>query len=192
MKLLLGFAVTVAFTFGFVPPTAAQSTVDFSVSGNSTIRGWTCEVTGTATLTAGGGDAAPGFASGVQGVVLTVPVAEFTCPNEEMTEHLMEAMRPDEHAEITFEIESYDVTPQGAQAAGSLTILDTTEAVTVSLQLTPAGAGAALLGGSSGVGASSIAPSSSASRAGSTSTEKANPDRRAVTGRACGSSISTS
>ena len=146
MKLLLGFAVTLAFTYGFVPPAAAQSTVDFAVSGNSTIRGWTCEVTGTATLTAGGGNAAPGFVSGVQGVVLTVPVAEFTCPNEEMTEHLMEAMRPDEHAEITFEMESYDVTPQGAQAAGSLTILDTTEAVTGSLQLTPAGAGAKIEG----------------------------------------------
>ena len=146
MKLILGFTITLAFTFGFVPPTAAQSTVDFAVSGNSTIRGWTCEVTGTATLTAGGGNAAPGFASGVQGVVLTVPVAEFTCPNEEMTEHLMEAMRPDEHAEITFKMESYDVTPQGAQAAGSLTILDTTEVVTVSLQLTPAGAGAEIEG----------------------------------------------
>ena len=141
MKLLLGLAASVAFTFGFVSPTVAQSTVDFAVSGNSTIRGWTCEVTGTATLTAGGGNAAPGFASGVQGVVLTVPVAEFTCPNEEMTEHLMETMRPDEHAEITFEMESYDVTAQGAQATGSLTILDTTEVVTVSLQLTPAGAG---------------------------------------------------
>ena len=85
MKLLLGFSVALAITFGSVPQTAAQSTVDFAVSGNSTIRGWTCEVTGTATLTAGGGNAAPGFASGVQGVVLTVPVAEFTCPNEEMT-----------------------------------------------------------------------------------------------------------
>ena len=146
MKLLLGFAVTIAITFGSVPHTAAQSTVDFAVSGNSTIRGWTCEVTGTATLTTGGGDTAPGFETGVQAVVLTVPVAEFTCPNEEMTEHLMEAMRPDEHAEITFEMESYDVTSQGAQASGSLTILDTTETVPVSLQLTPAGAGADIEG----------------------------------------------
>ena len=146
MKLLLGFAVTIAITFGSVPQTAAQSTVDFAVSGNSTIRGWTCEVTGTATLTTGGGDTAPGFETGVQAVVLTVPVAEFTCPNEEMTEHLMEAMRPDEHAEITFEMTSYDVTGQGAQASGSLTILDTTETVTVSLELTPTGAGADIEG----------------------------------------------
>ena len=75
MKLLLGFAVTLAFTFGFVPPTAAQSTVDFSVSGNSTIRGWTCEVTGTATLTAGGGAAAPAAVPAAVPAVLLMAAA---------------------------------------------------------------------------------------------------------------------
>jgi hypothetical protein len=32
---------------------AQQATVDFTVSGNSTIRGWTCTVPGTAQVTTG-------------------------------------------------------------------------------------------------------------------------------------------
>ena len=43
-------------------------------------------------------------------------------------------------------MESYDVTAQGAQASGALTLLDTTETVTVSLELTPPGAGADIEG----------------------------------------------
>ena len=126
--------------------TASAQTVDFAVSGNSTIRGWTCEVSGTAAVTAGGGEAATGFSSGVQGVTLTVPVAEFTCPNEEMTEHLMDAMRPDEFGEITFQMDSYEVTSNGATATGSLTILETTETVAVPMTLTESGGGAAIEG----------------------------------------------
>ncbi len=129
-----------------VAATASAQTVDFAVSGNSTIRGWTCEVSGTAAVTAGGGAAATGFSSGVQGVTLTVPVAEFTCPNEEMTEHLLEAMRPDEFGEITFQMDSYEVTSAGATASGSLTILETTETVAVPMTLTEFGAGATIEG----------------------------------------------
>ena len=130
---------------GVAAVTSAQ-TVDFAVSGNSTIRGWTCEVSGTAEVTAGGGAAAAGFSSGVQGVTLTVPGAEFTCPNEEMTEHLMEAMRPDEFGEITFQMDGYEVTSNGATATGALTILETTETVAVPMTLTESGTGAAIEG----------------------------------------------
>jgi len=125
---------------------AAQSAVDFTVSGTSTIRGWSCEVSGTAEVTAGAGDAAPGFGSGVQAVTLTVPVAAFECPDEEMTEHLMEAMRPDEFPEISFVLESYEVTPQGADATGALTILDSTQPVTVPIALTAGAGGVAIEG----------------------------------------------
>ena len=48
------------------PPAAAQpSTVHFTVSGTSTIRGWTCTVSGTAQVTPGSSEPAPGFATGV-------------------------------------------------------------------------------------------------------------------------------
>ena len=147
-----GFAARFAIVAGVClamfdgAPAAAQSAIDFTVSGTSTIRGWTCSVSGTAEVASGSGAPAPGFASGVQGVTLTVPVADFECPNEEMTEHLMEAMRPGEFAEITFRMESYEVTRQGAQATGALTILDTTESVTVPIELTPSGAGVEIEG----------------------------------------------
>lgn len=72
---------------------AQQPNLDFTVSGTSTIRGWTCTVKGTMTVTPGpgGGVAMPGFASGVKSATVRVPVKAFTCPNAEMTEHLMQA-----------------------------------------------------------------------------------------------------
>ncbi|MCY3846783.1 MAG: hypothetical protein OXH69_24955, partial [Acidobacteria bacterium] len=83
------------------PAAAQQPGVDFTVSGTSTVRGWTCAVRGTAEVTPGSSAAAPGFADGVQSATLTVPVADFECPDEEMTEHLLDAMRPADFAEIT-------------------------------------------------------------------------------------------
>ena len=42
---------------------------------------------------AGGGPAVPGFANGVQSATVTVPVKGFTCPEAEMTQHLIQAMK---------------------------------------------------------------------------------------------------
>ena len=95
---------------------ALQSSVDFTVSGTSTVRGWTCEVTGSAQVTAGSGAAVRGLADGVQEAALTVPVGDFVCPDEEMTEHLLEALRPDEFPEITFNLRDYAASSQGAMA----------------------------------------------------------------------------
>ena len=124
----------------------AQSTVDFTVSGTSTIRGWTCTVSGSAQVTPGASTPAPGFDSGVQQATLTVPVRDFDCPNEEMIEHLHEAMRTDEFSEITFRLEGYEATRQGAQATGSVTILDTTEGVSFPISLSSSGSGVAIEG----------------------------------------------
>ena len=128
-------------------PAAAQpSTVEFTVSGTSTIRGWTCSVRGTAEVTPGSSTPAPGFAAGVQSATLTVPVADFECPDETMTEHLLEAMKPAEFAEITFRLESYEASGQGAEASGALTIRDVTQAVSFPIALTAAGAGVEIAG----------------------------------------------
>ena len=127
-------------------PAIAQSDIDFSVSGTSTIRGWTCTVTGSAQVTPGSGTAAPGFANGVQAATLTVPVSAFECPNEEMTEHLLAALQPDEFAEIRFQLESYEPSRQGAEATGSLTIHGTSHPVTMPLSLTPSGQGVEIEG----------------------------------------------
>ena len=128
------------------PATAQGSVVDFTVSGTSTIRGWTCEVEGTADVTPGSATPAPGFSSGVQAATLTVEVASFECPNEEMTEHLFAALKPDEFAEITFQLESYEASGQSTTASGTLTILDTTQSVSFPVTLTPSGAGVEIEG----------------------------------------------
>ena len=126
-------------------PASAQS-VDFSVSGTSTVRGWTCEVTGSARVTAGSGAAVRGLADGIQGATLTVPVGDFVCPDEEMTEHLLEALRADEFPEITFRLVRYEASGQGAATTGTLTILDATRGVSFPLSLTPSGSGVRIAG----------------------------------------------
>ena len=128
------------------PAAAQQSRIDFSVSGRSTIRGWTCSVSGTAEVTPGASEPAPGFSAGVQAATLTVPVNDFECPDDEMKDHLLEAMRADEFAEITFRLESYEVSGRQAQATGTLTILDATKPVTFPISLSPSGAGVEIEG----------------------------------------------
>ena len=148
-RLMPGFVTAVAAGLALLagsPAAAQQSTVDFTVSGTSTVRGWTCSVSGTAAVTPGSSAPAPGFADGVQSATLTVPVADFECPDETMTEHLMEAMKPAEFAEITFQLDSYDASGQGAEASGALTIQGVTMPVSFPLSLTPSGAGVEIAG----------------------------------------------
>ena len=148
-SLMLRFETAVAVGLALLagsPAAAQQSTVEFTVSGTSTVRGWTCSVGGTAEVTPGSSTPAPGFASGVQSATLTVPVADFECPDETMTEHLMEAMKPAEFAEIIFQLESYEASGGGATASGALTIQGVSRAVSLPISLTPSGAGVRIAG----------------------------------------------
>ena len=128
------------------PASAQRSSVDFAVSGTSTIRGWTCTVTGTAQVTAGSSTPVRGLEGGVQTATLRVPVNDFICPEEEMKEHLLEAMRADEFPEITFRLEGYEANSQGALTTGTLTLLDATEEVSFPISLTPSGSGVQIEG----------------------------------------------
>ena len=125
---------------------ALQSSVDFTVSGTSTVRGWTCSVTGSARVTVGSATPVRGLADGVQAATLSVPVDDFSCPDEEMMEHLLEALRADEFPEITFRLEGYEANGQGAVTTGVLTLLDATRAVSFPLSLTPSGSGVQIEG----------------------------------------------
>ncbi len=125
---------------------AQQATVDFTVSGNSTIRGWTCTVPGTAQVTTGQSTPVRGLEGGVQTVTLTVRVEDFVCPDDEMREHLLTAMRPEEFPEITFNLRDYAASSQGASTTGTLTILDATKEVNFPLSLTPSGSGVRIEG----------------------------------------------
>lgn len=142
----IGTGALLGFAFLQGGALTAQSAVDFTVSGNSTIRGWTCTVPGAAEVTPGSAAAAPGFQAGVQAATLTVQVADFQCPDDEMREHLLEAMRAQEFPTITFRLDSYEASGQGAVANGSLTILDSTRPVTFPISLTPAGSGVQIEG----------------------------------------------
>ena len=128
-------------------PVAAQSSgIEFAVSGTSTIRGWTCSASGSVEVTPGAAAPVPGFDTGVQTATLTVPVSGFDCPEEEMREHLLEALRADEFDEIIFRLESYDVSGPQAHATGSLTILDATAPVTFPISLNTSGTGVEIEG----------------------------------------------
>lgn len=125
------------------PAAAQQSNVDFSVSGTSTIRGWTCTVRGVMAVTpaAGSSKPVPGFANGVQTATATVPVKAFRCPEDEMTQHLLEAMKPDKFPEIVYRLEKYDVTGAQAQATGTITIAGVTAPISfpIALKASPQG-----------------------------------------------------
>lgn len=144
MSLCRGIApwLAVAFCAGLVvasarPAAAQSSNVEFSVSGTSTIRGWTCSASGVLATTSGTGSSqpAPGFASGLQAAAVTVQVKGFKCPNDEMTQHLMEAMKPEKFPEIIYRLDKYEVTGGQVQATGTLTITGVTQPVTVPVAL---------------------------------------------------------
>lgn len=133
---------------GAVTLDAQQSNLDFTVSGTSTIRGWTCTVKGTMTVTPGpgGGPAVPGFANGVKSAKVTVPVKAFTCPNAEMTEHLMQAMKPDQFPEIVYQIDKYELAGDRAQATGTMTIQGRSQPLALPVVVKASGPGVALEG----------------------------------------------
>lgn len=145
VRLAVGVAVML---MGWAAVAAAQQpNLDFTITGTSTIRGWTCTAKGTMTVTPGtGGPAVPGFSNGVQSATVTVPVKAFTCPNPEMTEHLMQAMKPEQFPEIVYKVEKYDVTGDRAQASGTMTIQAKSQPLTVPVTMKPSGAGVELQG----------------------------------------------
>ena len=143
MRIVPAAAIVFCAGLGVLLPTMAagqQPNVDFSVSGPSTVRSWTCTVKGVLKVTPGtGAPALPGMASGVQTATVTVPVKDFKCPNDEMTQHLMETMKPEQHAEITFRMERYVVNGGQAEATGAVTINGVTAPLNLPLTIDASG-----------------------------------------------------
>lgn len=77
---------------------------------------------------------------------LTVRLTDFQCPEDEMRQHLLEAMRATEYPTITFRLDSYQPSGQGVTATGSLTIKAATNPVSIPLTLTPSGSGVQVAG----------------------------------------------
>ncbi len=116
---------------------AQSSNVEFTVSGSSTVRNWTCSAQGVIAVTPGTtATPVPGFASGVQAATVTVPLKAFKCPNDEMTQHLNEAMKSAEFPEVVYRLEKYDIAGTQAQATGTMTITGVSKPVSVPVTLT--------------------------------------------------------
>ena len=111
------------------------------------MRNWTCTAQGTVAVTpATAGTAAPGFATGVQTATVTVPLKAFRCPNDEMTQHLNEAMHADKFPEIVYRLEKYEMAGAQAQASGTMTITGVSQPVSVPVTLTPSDKGVQIEG----------------------------------------------
>jgi polyisoprenoid-binding protein YceI len=121
--------------------------VDFTISGTSTVRNWTCTAQGTAVVTpAAAGTAVPGFATGVQTATVTVPLKTFRCPNDEMTQHLNEAMKSDKFPEIVYRLEKYEMAAGQPQASGTMTVTGVSQPVSFPVTLTPSDKGVQVQG----------------------------------------------
>jgi polyisoprenoid-binding protein YceI len=141
--------IAVALTALLLAPVSsgAQSTIDFTISGSSTVRNWTCTAQGTVAVTpAAAGTVVPGFATGVGAATVTVPLKAFRCPNDEMTQHLNEAMHADKFPEIVYRLEKYDLAGGQPQASGTVTITGVSQPVTFPITLTPADKGVQIEG----------------------------------------------
>lgn len=117
--------------------TAGAQTLDFTISGTSTIRGWTCTAKGNVATTAGTGaqKALPGYATGVASAKVTLLLKDFACPNDEMREHLHQAMKAEAFPEVVFTLDKYDAAADVAQASGTMTIIGKTLPVTFPVSL---------------------------------------------------------
>jgi polyisoprenoid-binding protein YceI len=77
----------------------------------------------------------------VQAATVTVPLKAFTCPNDEMREHLLEHMKAEKFPEIAFRLEKYESAGGQTVATGSMTITGVTQPMSfpVTLRATPKG-----------------------------------------------------
>ncbi len=135
-----------------VPLVAQTATAEFSISGTSTVRAWTCTAEGAMEIEPGSSsEPVPGFPSGVEAVSIVVSVAAIECPEEDMMEHLQEALEEPEYPEITYRLEEYSFkTENSAEATGTMTIHGTPKPITFDIQLEESA------GGVRGVGETSI------------------------------------
>ena len=86
--------------------------------------------------TAGESSAAlPGLPNGLSSVTVTVEVEAFECPEEEMDEHLRDAMEVAEYPQIVFVLQDYSLDGDTAEASGTMTIHGTTNPITFEIEL---------------------------------------------------------
>jgi polyisoprenoid-binding protein YceI len=120
---------------------AAHYTLDpastLSVSGSSTVRGWTCTARVLDTTAVAG--ASTTLADAIATAMLAVPVANLDCGSGTMEGHLRRAMNAERHPTIRFRLDRYTVAGpadgrQAVDVSGNLTINGQTRPVTARIE----------------------------------------------------------
>lgn len=138
MKTKKLFSVVIAlWAMGGLSPVvgAQESLARIEISGTSTVRGWTCPVDGVMSAgPASGAGALPGLPAGLGPVTVRVQVSEIECPEEQMKEHLQEAMEAAAYPEIVYRLETYTAEAAGALATGTMTIHGVTQPLALDIE----------------------------------------------------------
>lgn len=107
------------------------------VDGTSTVRSFSCEATAFDAQIQGDTPVG-GVLSGVKAITsvdITVPVKSLDCKNGKMNEHMLKALKANEHTEIAFALTSYELAPVGetmrATLTGSLTMGGVEKPITI-------------------------------------------------------------
>ena len=116
---------------------AQDSAPRFTISGTSTVRAWSCPAQGVLKVTPGkSSPPVPGFPNGVQSATITVPVKAIECEEEQMREHLREALKEKTYPQIVYQLVQYTMTgPGAARATGKMTITGVTKPIDFDVKL---------------------------------------------------------
>lgn len=132
-RALVAMLFVAPLTVGWATP-ANQMTVESAsrlwIEGTSTVRSFECAASSfDLRVATKGPDAARAVLGGekaVSSVAVTVPSAKLDCDNETMNEHMLKALKANEHGQIVFKVDSYELTGSGADAkvkmSGTLTL----------------------------------------------------------------------
>jgi len=120
----------------------------FTISGTSTVRAWSCPAQGALKITPGkSSPPVPGFPTGVQSATITVPVKAIECEEEQMREHLREALKEKTFPQIVYQLVQYTMTgPDAAKATGKMTITGVTKPIDFDIKLVPSAQGVRTVG----------------------------------------------
>jgi polyisoprenoid-binding protein YceI len=147
---LLLVPAAIAATGAVSSPLVLQPESRVWVSGTSTVRAYECSATVVdAQVTTSSSAAASAVLAGekaVTGVAVRIPARQLDCRNDQMNEHMLRALKADQHGDITFRLASYELTGSGASTRvrmqGSLDIGGASRSVAIQAAARDGGGGA--------------------------------------------------
>ncbi len=127
---------------------AQDSAPRFTISGTSTVRAWSCPAQGVLKITPGkSSPPVPGYPTGVQSATITVPVKAIECEEEQMREHLRDALKEKTYPQIVYQLLQYTMSgPDAARATGKMTINGVTKPIDFDVKLVSSAQGVRTVG----------------------------------------------